>query len=185
MKILKKNIKNKYLILILLLIVLILGINILLTHQNNHNQSTITHSKTTALNNNQQNIKTVALPKPPISCSTNISLVALSSDYIITGMNCYPSNTQSNSTAPLSCDGTIFHGSVSVNCFRPEQYSYKNQLVCSGSLNPQLNPTNLTLSYNCSLPNSNTNSILYSCNGDISNFSYSAISLPLTVNCNS
>lgn len=121
------------------------------------------------------------LPKPPLNCSTNASLVDATVDYVITNMGCSGSSSQGT---VLLCNGTIFQHASNVNmqCYRPDYYSYNDLLLCSGTANSASAPKNLSFNYNCSTPNDSSYTV-YSCNGTINNFSSLAVSLPTNVSC--
>ena len=122
-------------------------------------------------------------PNSQINCSTSVSLVPLSVDYTITGMNCL--SVPSNSVA-IICNGTIMQRAtiVSIGCYPPGHYTSADHLICSGSTNEQSNPTNLSLSYNCALPNLSSTTTIYSCSGSITNYGSFSINLPLDTSCN-
>ncbi len=121
-------------------------------------------------------------PNSQITCSSSVSLVPLSVDYTITGMNCLsvPGNT-----IAVICNGTIMQRAttVSIGCYPPGHYTSADHLICSGSTNEQSNPTNLSLSYNCALPNLSSTTTIYSCSGSITNYGSLSINLPLDTNC--
>ena len=122
-------------------------------------------------------------PRESLSCQTSLSLVSLSSDYIITNMDCGPTSNPSSSVV-LSCDGTIFNSVVSQNCYSPlSSSSVSSRLSCNGALG-QLTGPNMSLNYNCNLPNIATTNI-YACNGIIFNYTSYAINVPMSVGCNS
>jgi hypothetical protein len=123
-------------------------------------------------------------PKIAINCSTNVSLVQSTVDYVVTGMGCTAPKLAANAVF-LRCNGTIFQHAtnVSFDCHRQGHYASADQLQCSGTTNAAAGPTNLVLSYSCGLPSVAGNSNVYSCNGDISNYSSLAISLPMSVTC--
>lgn len=122
------------------------------------------------------------LPKPPLYCSTQISQVyTSSSDYTITNMSC--NNPGYSASQPqLSCDGTIFHGVVDLNCYRAMSYSYSHELICTGKLNSANSSNLISLNYSCSSNNPVLMNI-YNCSGNIGNYSSSSINLPLSVQC--
>ncbi len=126
------------------------------------------------------------LPKPPLSCSTNVSSIPLTIDYEINAMPCSPAGV-SNVQSVLSCNGTILQGAsnVSINCSLANGSIGSPQAVCSGTTNVASSPTNLTLNYSCYSTNSLSHAVIYVCSGDIAGFSSAGISLPLTVNCSS
>jgi hypothetical protein len=149
-----------------------------------HSTATAVHTaKTTASTAKTASSPSAILPKPPFSCATNVSLVQLSSDYVITNLNCNPPGLTGD--VVLSCDGTLFQGStnLSLNCYRPNYYASSDQVVCSGTTNAGSGPVNLTLNYNCNLSSAATTQVLYSCNGYISGFGSFGISLPMSVSC--
>ncbi len=119
-----------------------------------------------------------SLPSPPLNCSTSVSLMPLTADYSVTGMDC--ANT---SGASMLCNGTLTQRStnVTIDCTAPNSAS--NEVACSGSANGSGLPTNLTLNYQCYASKALSNSSVYSCTGNIPGFSSLAINLTLTVNC--
>jgi hypothetical protein len=119
-------------------------------------------------------------PSPPLQCRTNISLVSLSTDYVISGMSCSSSKAKNN--AYISCDGSDFSGSINLNCYRPPKYSFNNQLICRGKVTTAYGVNPILLTYNCSQPKLNS-PILYNCSGAIYAPSISAVSAPITVSC--
>lgn len=123
----------------------------------------------------------VSLPGPPFNCSTHVSLVQSSVDYVITGMNCQGS---SGSTV-LKCNGTVLKGAtdVTMTCYKPNYIGIGDMVYCAGSTNALSSPTNLTLKYSCSGPGTENSTLVYNCTGSIGNYSSRAINLPMNTNC--
>lgn len=124
-------------------------------------------------------------PKTSFNCNTNASLVDLSSDYTVDGMNCSDQNITAGNF--LSCNGTIFQHATNVSllCYRSNYYTSSDLLQCNGTADGMNNPTNLSLSYTCVLSNQNGSTLLYTCNGSILGYSSFAVSLPMNIACNS
>ncbi len=123
------------------------------------------------------NSNNTSWPKPPLTCANNISLVPLTSYYVISGFNC---NDSYSSKPVLSCDGNTFYYSVSLNCYKTTNYSYNDQLVCNGNMSA----ANNSLNYTCSLPDL-ANTPIYSCTGNVNIPNLSDVSVLMSVTCNS
>jgi hypothetical protein len=165
----------KYAILaILLLTIVFFGVSKLLSNTASKTAPDLKKNRSTALNN--QNNPAV-WPKPPITCQGNISLVPLTSFYVISGLGC---TTRYSSRPVISCDGNTFNYAVSLNCYKTTNYSYKDQLVCNGTVST----LNNTISYTCSIPDL-SNTQIYSCSGSINITNPSAVSVPMFANCTS
>ncbi len=121
-------------------------------------------------------------PAVQISCNNSASAVPLSPDYLITGMDC--TSPATGNSLFMICNGTIMQraANVSLSCFRPADPT-ANRLQCIGSTNAAANPTDLALSYTCSLPNLIGNNLVYSCSGVLSGYSSHAINLPISTSC--
>jgi hypothetical protein len=149
-----------------------------IVHLNSYKKNSIPKVTT---NNSEPSVSEL-YPRESLSCQTSISLVPLSSEYTITGMDCEPALNPSGNVI-LSCDGTIFNSAISQNCYSPLLSSISNSLSCNGALG-QLSGSNMSLNYNCDLPNiANTN--IYACNGMIANYTSYAINLSMSVGCSS
>lgn len=124
----------------------------------------------------------VSLPKPPLSCSTSASLIQLSSDYVISNMGC----TQSGGgAAVLVCSGDIVRSAtkVEIECSTPRTATANsNNVTCNGGATTGGSP-NLAVHYQCYPASELSNTSVYSCSGDITNYRSYAINLPLSVNC--
>ena len=160
-------------------IVAILGITRLVSAGHTNSGKSFV-AKASQTNRAKLNNTLMPLPTAPLTCTGTASLVDLTTDYVVSGMNCYSVSNPSLNPAPLSCDGSIFHQVVSFNCYRPYSYSYQNQLVCNGTSVPSA--TAINLSYNCALPDLNANTI-YACTATIGNYNPSSVSLPMSVSC--
>ena len=123
------------------------------------------------------------LPKPPFSCSTNVSLVQLSADYVVTNMGCAAPSAPS--TAILDCNGVLFQHATQVNldCYRPDYMSAADHVMCLGTTNAAALPASLSLNYSCDLSDTINTTPVYSCSGTISGYSSFAINLPMSVSC--
>lgn len=167
---------------LILAVVLIVGTFIYVGTNKNSTKSQPNHatgSKKIISSSAQISTAAAQLPKPPLSCSTSASLMPLTSDYSITGMNC----TQgSSNNVVLICNGTIMKSgtAVTVDCNIPNDQTANQGVVCSGSAQSNSNG-NLALSYNCYTSNKFINE--YACTGSITNYQSLAINLPLSVNC--
>ncbi len=119
-------------------------------------------------------------PIPPLSCSTNASIIPLTSDFLITAMPCNSTASQQS----LSCNGTILQGAsnVSIDCAMMTNND-SNRVVCSGTTNVASGPVNLALNYTCYPTNSLSHTVIYTCSGNLAGFSSGGISLPLSVSC--
>ncbi|MCL4357531.1 hypothetical protein M1512_01380 [Patescibacteria group bacterium] len=117
-----------------------------------------------------------------LSCSTSASVMPLTPDYSITEMGC---SAPGSSSTYLICNGTITQHAVDVSlgCYRPHYQAAADQLECSGTTDALSSPTNLSLNYTCALPSTASNKVVYSCNGNLANYSSFAINLPLSVAC--
>lgn len=165
-------------ILIVIVVILFAGGRVLLG--NHHSSSSKNTSSTKHITDKKsKSIVSTTLPNPPLSCSTSVSLMSLTSDYSITGMGC---TTPSVSGAVLDCNGVLIQNStnVSINCSTPNAYQ---RVVCSGAANTSSSPGNLALNYTCHAPNTLSSDVVYSCSGVITGFSLLGINLPLNVSC--
>lgn len=176
-------------VVVLLGALLFVGDRVLLSqhHGISNTSSTSKQNATTKVATTQQSNNPLSLyPKTSINCNTNASWVESTVDYIVIGMHCMaPSVTTSRF---LSCNGTIFQHATNVDfdCYRSYHLTSSDQLQCNGTANGDADPTNLSLSYSCVLPSNmpgESNTTLYSCNGDMSDYSSFAVSLPMSVNC--
>ncbi len=181
----KKIIRASVAIFLIGIVALVIGVSLI---KNNSKKSVISSAPAKksqiakAMPNNKKLSQSQLYPRESLACQTSISLVDLSSDYVISGMNCSPASNPS-ANAVLSCDGTIFSSVISQNCYSPLLNSISNSLLCSGALG-QLSGSNMSLNYSCNLPNiANTN--IYSCNGVITNYTSYAVNLPMSVSCSS
>jgi len=176
----KKNKKTTLIIFGIVIIVISLGIYglvALLTTGTPKNTGTKTSTSTKSTTTTTNLASNKSWPKPPLTCNDNISLVPLTSFYVISGLEC----ATSYSSAPvLTCDGNTFYYSVSLNCYKTTNYSYKNQLVCNGNMQA----SNSSLTYTCSLPDL-TKTPIYACTGSVDITNPANVSVPMSVNCNS
>lgn len=126
----------------------------------------------------------VSLPKPPLYCSTNASLIQLSSDYVISGMNCVPSGGASQNPV-LVCSGDIVRGAtkVRIECSTPRTTTANSTNVsCTGGASTG-GSANLAVHYQCYPASELSTTSVYSCAGDIANYRSYAINLAMSVNC--
>jgi hypothetical protein len=135
--------------------------------------------------NSQKNITNVysVYKLPTTTCNTSISLVQLSNDYIVSGMDCYLNNSSNN--LALRCYGSIFnHGTnVSLDCRQPNSNQPVDEIVCAGSTNIPALQNSMPISYSCS-PSDVTNVTVYNCSGNITDTSHQfALNLPMQVSC--
>jgi hypothetical protein len=125
-------------------------------------------------------------PPVRVNCNTNASWVPYTVDYTVTGMGCVAPSLSSGNTF-MFCNGSIMQHATDVtfNCYRSGYYSLNDLLACRGSTNADSNPQNLALNYTCLLPDvaGSNNNPVYSCSGDLVNYSSMAINLPLAVSC--
>jgi len=175
-----KQIRFRILIIAIIIIIAIFGITQLISSGHSNPNKSLVAISSLKTNGPKLNNSLMPLPTAPLTCVGTASLVDLTTDYVISGMNCYSVSNPSLNPAPLSCDGSIFHRVVSFNCYRPYSYSYQNQLVCNGTSVPSA--TAINLSYNCALPDLNANTI-YACTATIGNYNPSSVSLPMSVSC--
>lgn len=138
---------------------------------------TVTKTEANSISVKDINSNNTSWPKPPLTCNNNISLVPLTSYYVVSGLDC--NNAYSNKPV-LSCDGNTFYYSISLNCYKTTNYSYNDQLVCNGNMSA----ANGSLNYTCSLPDL-ANTPIYSCTGNVNISSLSDVSVPMNVTCNS
>ncbi len=180
---LKKNKKLTYLVIALLgLIVLFFifsgGGSVSKTKSSS---SHTVNSKSSDSKNLSQQVSLKSLPSN-ISCSTQATQVPLENGYLVTDLNCRPNN-DSSANPVLTCNGTIFHFQVSIDCYQPGNNPYsKNQLVCNGNMTSFVSNSGLPLSYNCTL-NSLTSRTIYTCSGALNGYSPNLVSLPMSVSC--
>ena len=141
-----------------------------------HSSKTITQGTTIT-----QSSPLTSLPNPPLSCSTNASLMSLSPDYSITNMNCSPAGNPGSEV--LRCNGTLLNGAtnVSVNCSTPGHTVSQSGVNCRGSASNS--GGNMDLTYSCFNSNHLSGNAVYSCSGVLSGYSSLGISLPLSVSC--
>jgi len=178
-----QNHQYKYIALGFLVMVLISGSIILLFGNKPKNQTAKDTTAATRLAaNNLDHNQLVPLPKAPLTCNANVSLVSLTSYYVVSDLGCYSASDSSVSPAPLNCNGNMFHDSVNLNCYRPYTYTFSSALICHGQINPINSTTVLTLNYNCTGQNFNS-PVLYSCSGSINYDGYQSVSVPMSVNC--
>ncbi len=182
------NLKNNFgyigtvlILVIIIVIVLIFGFVLFKNHKISsrstyYSKPSISAPKKSASSLNLNN----TLPTAALNCSSNLSLVPLSSDYTINAMTCVPVGSATQNQV-LGCNGTIFSDQISINCYPPNNYSSLDQLACSGSIQPSPAPS-ISLSYNCEQVNV-SNNIYYSCNGSIQNYNSFAINLNLSSSC--
>lgn len=174
-------------IIIILIIAIVGGLffvgdRVLLSQHKSPIKSPKVLTKTVTLN---QNINPSSLyPSTPLNCSTNVSLIQLTTDYIVTNMPCNSPKVNANTTF-MSCNGSILQSAtnVSLDCYRLNYYASSDLLYCSGTTNAASAPSNLLLNYSCSLPYYSGNNSIYTCSGDIAGYSSLAISLPMSVSC--
>ncbi len=160
-------------------------------HSTHHGATQVKGPKTSSLNSASQTAAAQTTsnplslyPKASLSCSTEVSLVQATVDYVVTGMGCSAPSISGNATF-LRCNGTIMQHAVDVTleCRRSRHYAAIDQLECLGTTNSATNPTNLTLNYTCALPTLSGNKNLYTCSGAISGYKSLAINLPMTTTC--
>ena len=118
-------------------------------------------------------------PKANLNCSNSISIMPLTSDFSITDLNC---TEVTNNQTVISCDGTILHQVVNINCYQTPSYSYNNELICNGATGSILGNGNLPINYTCYLP-SIANTVIYNCSGNIVNYASTAINYSMIVSC--
>lgn len=177
--------KNGMKIVLGIIIVLVIGISLyaILHSPASHQLSAKVKAATHLVSPDQQPINPLSLyAANSLSCSTSASIMPLTPDYSITEMGC---DAAGSSATYLICNGTITQRAVDVSlgCYRPHYQAVPDQLECSGTTNALSNPTNLLLNYTCALPSTASNKVVYSCSGDLANFSSFAINLPLSVAC--
>lgn len=173
----KKKSKKPILIIVFAVILLLLGFYVVLQLIGHSSSLVDKKPKDTTTLNSSPPSNPLNWPKPPLSCNDNVSLVPLTSYYVISGLQC---ETAYSSKPVLTCDGNTFGNIFSLNCYNTTNYSYTNQLVCNGSVST----TNNSLNYTCSVPDLNSTQI-YSCNGKISNSNATAVSVPMSISCSS
>jgi len=167
-----------------IMLLVVINLIVLITHTSLDKKTGSTTKSQESSSKYQLSIKshtaTYSLPQPPLSCQTNASLVDLSSDYVISGMNCYSTNNKSNSY--ISCDGTDFNDVINFNCYQPPKFSFSSELICRGSVTSTYGVMPIQINYHCSRPELNSPE-LYDCNGSINVTSLSSVSVPLDINC--